>query len=146
MPRRSMDSLVDERLLAIAIDEVLSNAVKYSFAYLPVDVFLDSFENKFWRISIHDFGIRIPEDKLEEVFKPGRRLMLEKHYQGHERPGFGMGLAYVKAIIEKHEGSVLISCTPSLNARVHPFYKHEQMHEVVVKILNSTILKQTIGS
>ena len=137
-PNRQMYSLFDEVPLAMAIDEVLSNAVKYSFENFAVDVSIGSTsDDRFWNISIRDHGIRIPDDKLKEVFEPGRRLMLEPSYHGHykaERPGYGMGLAYVKAIVEKHGGQVSITCKPSFKAREYPSLEYEQRHTVVVNI------------
>ena len=137
-PQFPMYSKIDERLLSIAIDEVLANAVKYSFADKIVEVSLDSMPGKFLKISIRDFGIRIPQDKLEEVFEPGRRLMLEPKYRGFakaERPGSGMGLAYVKASVENHGDQVAISCTPGRYARMNPDSDREHLHEVVVSVL-----------
>jgi len=135
-PSRPMYSKIDERLLAIAIDEILANAVKYSFADKIVDVTLGPTLSQFWKISIRDFGIRIPQDKLEVVFEPGRRLLLEPEYRGlsikAERPGSGMGLAYVKTIVENHGGRVLISC---IHAKMNPVSDREHLHEVVVSVL-----------
>ena len=137
-PSSPMYSEIDERLLAIAIDEILSNAVKFSFANNTIDVSLDSAIDHFWKISIRDFGIRVPQDKLEEVFEPGRRLMLEPEFRGKnraERSGSGMGLAYVKAIIENHRGHVSLSCTPGRYAKMNPTSEREHVHEVVMNIL-----------
>ena len=133
-PSHPMPSFVDERLFAIAVDEVLSNAVKYSFAGSDVQVFMDS-RKDCWSLTVHDFGIRIPEDKLEEVFEPGRRLKLEPMYREVERSGSGMGLAYVKAIIEKHGGNVSITCLPGRNAKENPVYDREQGHHILTTIL-----------
>jgi len=143
-PQQPMYSLVDERLLAIAVDEVLSNAVKYSFSSIyssPVDVSLDSStRDRCWKLSIRDFGLRIPSDKLEEVFEPGRRLELEERYRDYgfgevERPGSGMGLTYVKTIIVEHGGHVSISCTTRQNIQEYQSDERERGHDVVVTIL-----------
>lgn len=50
-------------------------------------------------ISVEDTGTGIPEDKLEEIFKPFYTTRTE---------GTGLGLAIAKDIIEKHEGELWV--------------------------------------
>jgi signal transduction histidine kinase len=57
--------------------------------------------------AISDNGIGVEENFLEKIFEPFRRL----HAQG-EYPGYGLGLALCRRIVEIHGGS--ISASPSL--------------------------------
>ena len=118
-PPYSANAATDERLFQLAIEEALSNAIKYSYSDWHVRVSLKT-KGHFWLITIKNFGVGIPEDKLEEIFLPQRRLDIEPVYYGSveltEREGIGMGMAYIKAVIEGHGGFVQITSTPGPNA------------------------------
>lgn len=58
----------------------------------------------FIRIAVSDNGDGIPEDKLEEVFKP---------FYTTRTQGTGLGLAIVQEIIAMHGGSVSVSNNPT---------------------------------
>jgi signal transduction histidine kinase len=56
-------------------------------------------------VTVADEGRGIPPDELGRIFEPGVRL--------HEgRPGFGLGLALTKAIVEAHGGMLTVDSTP----------------------------------
>jgi signal transduction histidine kinase len=95
----------------------IDNAVKYSFdgtADRPrwIDI-VGRYEKRQdvpgYVIHISNLGIGIEEDELERVFEPGyqgrRRL-------GEFRPGFGMGLTFIKECVEMHGGTVSIRSQP----------------------------------
>jgi signal transduction histidine kinase len=52
---------------------------------------------RFAELSVSDLGPGIPEDKLEEVFKP---------FFTSKPEGMGMGLSIVRTIIEAHHGLI----------------------------------------
>ncbi len=93
--------LVDEDLLALAVHNLLDNAFKYT---QPGDtVHLDVSAQQELVIRVIDTGIGLPAHALPHVWEELYRA------EGAETvPGSGIGLALVKAIVERHAGTVAI--------------------------------------
>lgn len=94
--------MADSILLRQVLTNLLSNAIKYNkkggetiLSWKPHD------ENKV-RICVSDEGIGIPEDSIENLYKPFDRLGME----GRNIKGFGIGLTIVKRLIETMGGEV----------------------------------------
>jgi signal transduction histidine kinase len=100
-----------------AFHNVLDNAVKYSFGgtadhprWIEIKGRSTVRQNiPGYSIDISNLGIGIEEDELEKVFEAGYQGRRRK---GEFRPGFGVGLAFVKECIEMHGGEVAISSRP----------------------------------
>lgn len=92
----------DKQKLAWALRHLTDNAVKFTpeGGEISLNVYV---EMEKVRISIRDTGIGIPEDKLEEIFKPFHQLdsSSTRHYGGT-----GLGLPLVKNIIMAHGSQV----------------------------------------
>ncbi|MBP7809824.1 MAG: hypothetical protein KA163_11065 [Bacteroidia bacterium] len=89
----------DEFHLMNAFANLLDNALKYSGENCEITISL----NKQGEISFKDNGIGIDKAVQEKVF--------EKFYRAqggnlHDVKGFGLGLSYVKSIIEAHGGTI----------------------------------------
>jgi signal transduction histidine kinase len=97
---------VDPERMRILVNNVLSNAIKYSGSVgLPVRVVLDSADGSVM-ISFHDHGIGIAEDDLSYVFEPFYRA---DRSRSRETGGYGIGLSLAKRIVEAHGGSIEVS-------------------------------------
>ncbi len=92
----------DARLLERALDNVLSNAVRYAPHHSTISVRASIVEDN-CRISIQDCGPGVPQDKIQTIFEPFVRVDKSRH---RCTGGFGIGLALVKKIIELHGGRV----------------------------------------
>jgi len=97
-----IETLADESLLRHILNNILSNAVKYSGAEKQIDfsVAIDKDEIIF---TVTDHGIGIPEEDLKYLFEPFHRAS-----NVDEIKGTGLGLAIVKRCVELHEGSIKI--------------------------------------
>lgn len=85
-----------------AISNLIDNAIKYSDTLKIVEVKI-YLEKEKLAIAIKDYGQGISKDQQRYIF--------DKFYRAHtgdihKVKGFGLGLAYVKNIIEKHKGTV----------------------------------------
>ena len=89
-----------EQSLRRAINNVISNAIKYSEKIL---VKLENQSDKKIIISIEDNGPGIPCDKREEVFKAFYRIEKSRN---KETGGIGLGLAITKDIVTSHGGTI----------------------------------------
>jgi two-component system sensor histidine kinase VicK len=92
----------DKELMRTAVQNILTNAIKYGYKSSPITVRLDDHE-KTVKASFRNQGIGIPVDHLEDVFKKYSRV----HARG-DNPlrSSGIGLYLVKRIMEEHGGEV----------------------------------------
>jgi signal transduction histidine kinase len=94
---------VDVERMRILVNNVLSNAIKYSDAKrLPVRVVLDAADGAIV-ISFHDHGIGIAGEDLAYVFEPFYRA---DRSRSRDTGGYGIGLSLAKRIAEAHGGSI----------------------------------------
>jgi two-component system sensor histidine kinase CpxA len=92
----------NQQLLCSAFENVLKNAQHYHNSTDNIEVVVRHF-NQTLEIRCMDLGPGIPEDKLQEIFKPFYRLdsARERSSGGH-----GLGLAISKRAIELHQGHI----------------------------------------
>lgn len=96
--------LGDSFHLSNAIRNIVDNSLKYSEANPEISITIDKLKDQV-KIKIEDNGIGISEKN--------QKLLFEKFYRCTEgdtysTKGFGLGLSYVKKIIELHKGSVSV--------------------------------------
>jgi signal transduction histidine kinase len=100
--------LLDEVHMSTVINNILSNAVKYGLKPCKIWIKIIDTQDEL-QIEIRDNGPGIRKEELRHLF--------EKFYRGEESKqrvirGLGLGLYYVKQIVEAHHGSVSVSSTP----------------------------------
>lgn len=93
---------VDPLLLASAISNILSNAIKYSPDQSIIDVKLSTDEKGFTLI-ISDTGNGVPEQALAHLFTPFYRVNLARD---RNTGGTGLGLAIAKQAVMAHQGEI----------------------------------------
>ena len=84
------------------VSNLLDNAVKYSPGEAQIDITCRE-DNGWFVLSVRDQGIGIPHDKLRHIFDKFYRVPTGNL---HDTKGYGLGLYYVKALTEKHGGTV----------------------------------------
>lgn len=94
--------LGNENLLRSAIENVLRNAVRYTAEGTAVSVGLEAYNGRA-TLTVSDHGGGVPEDELENLFRPFYRV-------GEDRTrstgGTGLGLAIAERAIKAHKGSI----------------------------------------
>ncbi len=96
--------LADEKLLRQMLLNLLTNASKFSPAGARITLEAECKQDGLW-LSVADQGIGIDQSQLNKVTEPFYQVS-----QGHDRAaeGTGLGLALVKAWMEKHDGSLIL--------------------------------------
>jgi two-component system phosphate regulon sensor histidine kinase PhoR len=99
---RSQYILGDREMLAQAINNIIDNAEKYSPNQPRITV--STIDNgKDIEIVVSDEGIGISSDAKTKVFEKFFRVSTGNI---HSVKGFGLGLSFVKNVIEKHRGRI----------------------------------------
>ena len=93
---------VNKEKLHRAIDNLISNAIKFSKDNSRVDVRLNK-KNEELIIEVQDYGLGIPADMLPDVFD---RFSKARRTGLRGEQSTGLGLSIVRQIIERHNGII----------------------------------------
>ncbi|MCF6192998.1 MAG: ATP-binding protein, partial [Kangiellaceae bacterium] len=108
MQRDVSEIYADKELLRIAVNNLLTNAIKYNKQGGQVILTLEETDNDFI-ISVQDNGIGISAQDQEHIF--------DKFYRSEDElvrteTGHGLGLSLVKQIVQLHHGLIKIDSSP----------------------------------
>jgi PAS domain S-box-containing protein len=92
----------DEGRLAQVIDNLVSNAIKYTPEGGQIDVTLELAGDEVV-LGVADTGIGIPDEERERLFE---RFFRASTATENAIPGTGLGLAITKALVEAHGGTI----------------------------------------
>lgn len=98
----SLNILANGELLARAIGNLFSNAIKYGADGKLVEVSTGILEDRAY-VSIVNYGKVIPSDQLEKIFDKFYRV---EGSRSLKTGGTGLGLAIAKNIVNLHEGTI----------------------------------------
>jgi two-component system phosphate regulon sensor histidine kinase PhoR len=102
-------SLFADRMhLGNIIYNLIDNALKYSKETPQIKVSTES-DNNGITVSVQDNGIGIKKEDQKKIFETFYRVPTGNI---HNVKGFGLGLSYVKAVVEKHGGHVEVQSEP----------------------------------
>jgi two-component system, OmpR family, phosphate regulon sensor histidine kinase PhoR len=99
----------DEVHISNLVNNLMDNAVKYSKENVPPKICITTTSNnKKFIFKIEDNGIGMTRETVKRIF--------EKFYRAHTGnihnvKGFGLGLSYVKTVVEGHEGHIKADST-----------------------------------
>lgn len=94
----------DKKLMNVVLNNLLSNALKYSQKTKHPEIHFGSREiNNKRVIFVKDNGVGFDMNKAESLFQPFVRLHSDNEFQGT-----GVGLSTVKRIIDRHGGSIWV--------------------------------------
>ena len=99
--------MADEVHFTNLINNLFDNAVKYSTDNLNIKLLTQN-TNTLFKIKIEDNGIGMNKETLTRIF--------EKFYRAHTGnlhnvKGFGLGLSYVKTMVDAHKGNIKVDST-----------------------------------
>lgn len=92
----------DRKAMKRALENLVSNAVKYGNAATPITIQLNEVHGRLL-LSVHNEGPPIPPLERECIFQMYRRAEASNR---SSKEGWGIGLPYVRAVAESHGGSI----------------------------------------
>ena len=98
---------VEETHFSNVIFNLMDNAVKYRKPDEPINIYLRTWnENGKVMLSIRDTGVGIKRENMKKIFEQFYRVHTGNR---HDVKGFGLGLAYVKKVIDIHKGTINVA-------------------------------------
>jgi len=101
-------------LLFDAIQNLVSNAIKYGDKDRTIEIELKETDAAF-EISVTDFGFGISLEDQKKVFDKFFRV--RSNIKSAREKGTGLGLAYVKEIVNRHKGDVLLESNDEIGSK-----------------------------
>ncbi len=107
----------DQEHLTNLVNNLLDNAIKYSPE--KPDIRVETRNNeKGIILSVEDKGIGMSKNVQSKIFE---RFYRQSSGNIHDVKGFGLGLNYVRAIIDAHRGNVVVTSEPGKGSRFEIF-------------------------
>ncbi len=104
----------DSRRLAQVVDNLISNAVKFTSPGGTVTIAVER-DGDALQVVVADTGVGIPADELGQVFS---RFFRASTATRHAIPGTGLGLAISRALVEQHGGTIALQSEEGRGTRV----------------------------
>ncbi len=110
--------LGDEVHITNVVYNLLDNAVKYSLEVPEIKVATETKDN-YLVVTVKDKGIGIPREHQEHIFEKFYRVPTGNI---HNVKGFGLGLSYVKKIVDAHKGMIKVESTINKGTKFSLFF------------------------
>lgn len=94
----------DRRAVKRALENLAGNAVKYRTPGTAVRIHVSALQGRMIA-AVHNEGEPIPPGQAAFVFQVFRRSVAAEE---GDKPGWGLGLPFVRAVVESHGGSVVL--------------------------------------
>ncbi len=104
----------DKDLIFDAIQNLLSNAIKYGDPVRDIRIDFVS-EEKHVEISVTDHGYGISMEDQSKIFDKFFRV--KSNAKSAKEKGTGLGLAYVKEIVQRHNGEISLESNPEIGTK-----------------------------
>lgn len=95
----------DKSLITQALTKLLDNAIRYSPERTTVTV-STVLEAEAVRVVVEDRGYGVPQDSMDRIWEKFYRVARDGQEKDEESTG--LGLSFVKEVIEQHEGTVAV--------------------------------------
>ncbi|WP_079718156.1 sensor histidine kinase [Parapedobacter luteus] len=104
----NVEALADRAHLANVVYNLIDNSLKYTAGIPEIEIAYGLTSNGLVQLAVSDNGIGIPSAYRERIFENFFRVPTGNV---HNAKGFGLGLGYVAAIVQKHQGNIQVKST-----------------------------------
>jgi two-component system phosphate regulon sensor histidine kinase PhoR len=110
---------------------LVDNAVKYTEKEPRITIATRS-DDRGITVSVTDNGIGIAASEQRKIFE---RLYRVPTGNIHNAKGFGLGLSYVRNVVERHGGRIRVDSAPGRGSTFHIFipFEHARTHEAAAR-------------
>ena len=120
-------TLADPRDIAIIINNIIDNAIKYSGKNSKIFIYTSIIKNKTNKdmilVKIKDTGIGISEEHIPKL--TDRFYRVDKSRSKRDGSS-GLGLSIVKSLLDKYDGKLEISSSPGKGTEVSIYLKQNK--------------------
>ncbi len=115
---------IDQVHITNVFSNLIDNAIKYCDRNPEINI--ESYnENGYLRVSITDNGIGMNKQDIKKVFERFYRIPTGNI---HNIKGFGLGLSYVKKIVEEHKGYIKVESKPFEGTVFKTYFPLDKTH------------------
>ncbi|MFG6113642.1 cell wall metabolism sensor histidine kinase WalK [Halobacillus sp. MO56] len=115
LPKETVYVWMDKDKITQVMDNIISNAIKYSPEGGTIRFRTQKFHNKL-QISVSDEGMGIPAEKVDKIFD---RFYRVDKARTRKLGGTGLGLAIAREMIEAHHGQIWAESKENKGTTVH---------------------------
>lgn len=102
--------MVDEQHMTNVLSNLIDNAIKYRSKKRPLRLSINAKKiGHFGIIEVQDNGVGISSEFSNHIFNKFYRVPTGNQ---HDVKGFGIGLSYVKVMVQKHQGKIWVESKP----------------------------------
>ncbi|MDI3322446.1 sensor histidine kinase [Pinibacter soli] len=99
----------DKPHISLVVVNLVENAIKYSEQ--PLVIISTSAQNGHFTLSVKDNGVGIKKEYLKHIFRKFYRIPTG---DVHNVKGFGLGLNFVKKVVDAHHGKITVNSIPEI--------------------------------
>lgn len=110
-----LEAIADKRRVAVVLDNLISNAIKYTNEKGLVEIFMESKDGMI-QVCVRDNGVGIPKSEQDDVSK---KFFRSNNASKKKTDGTGLGLYIAKNIIEQSGGSLWFKSTENVGSEFY---------------------------
>jgi two-component system phosphate regulon sensor histidine kinase PhoR len=99
----------DKPHMSLVVVNLVENAIKYSEQ--PLVIISTNAQNGHFSLSVKDNGVGIKKEYLKHIFRKFYRIPTG---DVHNVKGFGLGLNFVKKVVDAHHGKITVNSIPEI--------------------------------